>query len=131
MIVWNVLGHPPRNDLLMQLGVIGMMGGMLKEAGGLPTFPNVLFVVIRDYTLESPASLIKSRLLEPEVEGGRRTSRNLSVDIIERNRLRAYLKSSFLSFEVSRVITPLNTMYRELLLLFSFIHEHAVGAHIF
>jgi len=100
VVIWNVLGHPPRSALLDQLAVISRIGGQLVDrAAGGATFPNALIVVIRDYSLTSSADQILRRLLEvePETNGDGTTN----AESAARNGIRQVLQAAFTSVEVT------------------------------
>eukprot|EP01012_Entosiphon_sulcatum_P044016 TRINITY_DN58515_c0_g1_i1.p1 TRINITY_DN58515_c0_g1~~TRINITY_DN58515_c0_g1_i1.p1 ORF type:complete len:505 (+),score=94.51 TRINITY_DN58515_c0_g1_i1:37-1551(+) len=102
VVIWNVIGHPPRHELLNQLGVVARVGQLLRPATSLEEsqealFPNDLIIVIRDYELTSSASQILQRYLQPEPE----TPGDLGAsDRAERNLTRELLKPAFRSIEV-------------------------------
>ena len=111
VVVWNVLGHPPRTTLLNQLAVVSRVGAILVPSKGGPTFPNDLVIVIRDYTLTSTAEQILDRLLENEPEED--PSGEALPESAERNATRRVLQSAFLSIRVT-VLPPRNEPeYRE------------------
>eukprot|EP00668_Euglena_longa_P002753 GGOE01003216.1.p1 GENE.GGOE01003216.1~~GGOE01003216.1.p1 ORF type:complete len:501 (-),score=137.32 GGOE01003216.1:224-1726(-) len=113
VVVWNVLGHPPRTQLLDQLAIISRVGSQLvprSEAAAGPTFPNDLVLVIRDYTLTSTAEQILSRLLEvePEVDGRAEPA----LESVGRNAVRRALQGAFLSIRVHVLPVRSDSEYR-------------------
>eukprot|EP00667_Euglena_gracilis_P007498 EG_transcript_7571 len=114
VVVWNVLGHPPRTQLLDQLAIISRVGAQLVprgEAGpGEPTFPNDLVLVIRDYTLTSTAEQILARLLEAEAETDGKGEP--VPESVNRNATRRALQGAFLSIRVHVLPVRSDAEYR-------------------